>query len=278
MALKPKFHGSIPIDDNSYQVEVASTTVSIAHTVGETEEWFIRAYTSEAIASGRVGAQLVEELQQRIRTATGRGSFEVTVTDDGIVEMSDSTNFTVTWVDTALRDILGYTGDLSGADTYTAPNQHMYGWYPDDALEEREGDEREEGMESCDATVKRAPSGTVSSMQFSEELVDRAFSFGWVPKIRARPVPADGQTTANRVVNRSFTEFWRQCGTRRWRWYPDATKQYRDHTDAAGAPWEYMFDEGTLRGGPRGALNRSTELLDLYYRVQFSAHAYRAPT
>jgi len=275
MALKPKFHGSIPIDDNSYQLQIDATLVSIAHTAGETEEWFIRAYTGEAIASGRVGAQLVEELQQRIRTATGRGSFTVTVSDDGIVTMADSTSFSVTWWYAALRNILGWTGNLSGASSYTAPNQHMYGWYPDDALEEREGDEREEGLESADATVRRAPSGDVVGMVFAE-FVDRAFSFGWVPKIRARPVPADGQTTANRVVNRSFTEFWRQCAMRRWRWYPDATKQYRDHTDAAGAPWEYKFDEETVSGGPRNALSRSTELVDLYYRVQFSAHAYRS--
>jgi hypothetical protein len=42
----------------------------------------------------------------------------------------DGTTTSVTWTDTALRDLLGFTGNLSGSTSYTATNQMRYVWRP----------------------------------------------------------------------------------------------------------------------------------------------------
>lgn len=49
------------------------------------------------------------------------------------VLQNDTTNeFAITWTDTALRDLLGFTGDLSGGNAYTL--NHVKGlWLPDTA-------------------------------------------------------------------------------------------------------------------------------------------------
>jgi hypothetical protein len=273
--LKPKFHGSIPINNLSDTADVSGNTLTVGHTANATDEYFIRAYASEPfIDPPRKGAQLVEEIQARVRLFSGFSAFNCTVSDAGIVNMNRGSNFTVTWTDTALRNILGFTADLSGASTYTAPNQHMYGWYPDSPISERDGDERQAGVRTSDTQVMRAPGGQVNTITFAE-FVDRTFSLGWIAKERAMAVPTDTQTTAARVKNRSYEEFWQQVGKpgRRFRWYPDATLQVGDVFDAVGAPFEYKFNEEAAKTGT-SALDRSSPLMTEWYRVAFGCHAY----
>ena len=275
--LKPKFHGSIPINNASDTASFSGGfTLTLFHTTNGTDEYFIRGYTGEAIATGRLGAQLVEEIQARVRVFGGGtyAAFVCTVSDAGIVTMTGGATFTVTWTDTALRDILGFTGNLSGASTYTAPNQHRYGWYPDSPISERDGDERQAGVRTSDTQVMRAPGGQVNTITFAE-FVDRTFSLGWIAKERAMAVPTDTQTTAARVKNRSYEEFWQQVGKpgRRFRWYPDATLQVGDVVDAAGAPFEYKFNEEAAKTGT-SALDRSSPLMHEWYRVAFGCHVY----
>ena len=274
--LKPKFHGSIPINSLSDTADVSGNTLAVYHTASATDEYFIRAHTGEAIATGRLGAQLVEEIQARVRLFAGFSAFNCTVSDAGIVNMNRGSTFTVTWTDTALRDILGFTGNLSGASTYTAPNQHRYGWYPDSPISERDGDERQAGVRTSDTQVMRAPGGQVNTITFAE-FVDRTFSLGWIAKERAMAVPTDTQTTAARVKNRSYEEFWQQVGKpgRRFRWYPDATLQVGDVVDNAGAPFEYKFNEEAAKTGT-SALDRSSPLMSEWYRVAFGCHMYVA--
>lgn len=54
------------------------------------------------------------------------------VGQDGYVHLEASATFTVEWTSnaTALRDALGFTGDLSGADSYTAANRSPLLWVP----------------------------------------------------------------------------------------------------------------------------------------------------
>lgn len=49
-----------------------------------------------------------------------------------VVELytADSSTFSVTWNDTDFRDILGFTGNLSGANSYTATHRARYTWVP----------------------------------------------------------------------------------------------------------------------------------------------------
>jgi hypothetical protein len=276
MAVSPKFHGAIPIADNSDNADVSGNTLSIYHGgTGTTAYYFIRAYTGESIATNRLGAQLVEEIQARVRLFSGFGAFNCTVSDTGFVTMSRGSTFTVTWTDTGLRDILGFTGNLSGASSYTATNQHMHGWYPGVALVDRIGDERSPGMATSDVQVMRTPGGAVNALDFTGELYDRTFEFNWLPRQRALKVPTLSQTTSQRIVNQSYEEFWAQSKVRRFRWYPDSTLQVGDVIDNAGAPNEYRFDETSAQKGT-GAAERSIALHDELYKIAFAAHRVAA--
>lgn len=54
------------------------------------------------------------------------------ISADGFVTLDDNggANFTITWTDTALRDLLGFTADLAGANSYTASRKIRGAWYP----------------------------------------------------------------------------------------------------------------------------------------------------
>jgi hypothetical protein len=56
----------------------------------------------------------------------------------GKITISNSAVFSVTWTDTGLRDILGFTANLSGASSYTASNRPMFTWISDYTPRDRE--------------------------------------------------------------------------------------------------------------------------------------------
>ncbi len=64
-------------------------------------------------------------------TAAGVAGAAAVLTRDRRVRLySGGANFTVTWDDTGLRDLLGFTGDLSGAASYVATNVSSLLWSP----------------------------------------------------------------------------------------------------------------------------------------------------
>jgi hypothetical protein len=122
---------TIDLDDN------AGNTPTITVTNGN---YYIAGYTSEAAASGRNAAQLVEEIQYLIRDEGGNfASVTCTYSEStGKVTFGEATgkNIDFTWTDTALRDLLGYTsaitiGSGGGSATAVAPNEAQYTWRPD---------------------------------------------------------------------------------------------------------------------------------------------------
>ena len=64
------------------------------------------------VAAGYAGASAVLTRDRRVKLASGAG------------------NFGITWDSTGLRDLLGFTGDLSGAASYTATNISPLLWSP----------------------------------------------------------------------------------------------------------------------------------------------------
>lgn len=63
-------------------------------------------------------------------TAAGLGAPTAVLTRDRRVKLGNGANFTVTWDDTELRDLLGFTGNLAGASSYTATNVSPLLWSP----------------------------------------------------------------------------------------------------------------------------------------------------
>jgi hypothetical protein len=56
----------------------------------------------------------------------------------GYITISSSATFALTWTDTELRDILGFSGNLSGQTSYTATYRPKYTWISDYTPRDRE--------------------------------------------------------------------------------------------------------------------------------------------
>lgn len=63
-------------------------------------------------------------------TAGGVADPAAVLTRDRRVKLSSSGNFSVQWSDVALRTLLGFTGNLAAAASYTAPNVSPLLWSP----------------------------------------------------------------------------------------------------------------------------------------------------
>lgn len=82
-------------------------------------------YLRHATAAISLLAKMVTEMG-----AAGVGSPAATMRQNLRVRLAGAANFTVTWNTTALRDALGFTGNLSGQSSYDAPNPSPLIWAP----------------------------------------------------------------------------------------------------------------------------------------------------
>lgn len=72
----------------------------------------LNAIRAGMVAAGYAGATAVLTRDRRVKLSSGAG------------------NFTITWDSTALRDLLGFTANLSGASSYTATDVSPLLWSP----------------------------------------------------------------------------------------------------------------------------------------------------
>ena len=83
------------------------------------------AYLYHASSSLSLLAKMVTAM-----TAGGVANPAAVLTRDRRVKLSSSGNFSVQWSDVGLRDLLGFTGNLAAASSYTAPNVSPLLWSP----------------------------------------------------------------------------------------------------------------------------------------------------
>jgi hypothetical protein len=83
------------------------------------------------LAHATAALSLIDEMAAQM-TAAGVAGATAVITRDRVVKLaSGGANFAITWSsDTGLRDLLGFTGNLSGAASYTAPNISPLLWSP----------------------------------------------------------------------------------------------------------------------------------------------------
>jgi hypothetical protein len=80
--------------------------------------------------SGESTDQLCEHVQDLVDDVCAGATVGLSLTT-GKVTIELGTTGSITWGSaTELRDLLGFTGDLSGADTYLADNPARYAWAP----------------------------------------------------------------------------------------------------------------------------------------------------
>lgn len=113
----------LTVDDGGGPQAVALTT----------GEYYMRGYASES------PDQLVEHITTKLQALGGNFATAACTLDltTGLIRLDftgSAANVSVTWDDVLLRDILGWSANLSGAKDYTAPNPARYVWLPSSSL------------------------------------------------------------------------------------------------------------------------------------------------
>lgn len=88
-------------------------------------------YTGTYLEHATGALSMIKALQVALLAAPLAGA-SVYLAQDGYVRIEATSTFILEWTasGTALRDALGFTGDLSGANSYTAPNRSTLLWVP----------------------------------------------------------------------------------------------------------------------------------------------------
>lgn len=229
----PKLLGRFSITSTSDQLTVNAAAITLT-----TGDYFMRGYTAESTD------QLVEHLQAQIRAAGGAlAAFSVSLSDAGFITLSNGSAFTVTWNSegsSALRNLLGFTGNLSSATSHTGSNQVKYCWFPNCGVAETQSHQSVLGASSSDAVVRRAPSGRVITTTY-DTYREQMFEWRWLEDEYVWPVGVGGTT----VTNRDFLQFWTDVIRigQRFRYFPDRT------SNTSTAYYEYVGGEKITKDG-----------------------------
>jgi hypothetical protein len=153
---------TVTIDGNAETVEASAGSLYLVH---PTAALSLLAQLLAAMTSAGVSAPAVALLESRK------------------VRVSASGTFTVTWTDTLPRDLLGFTGNLSGAATYTAENISPLLWAPGLTETPSAGVLGLLGSKHQDASSAVAPDGTQVVSRFGTQRLN-SFSWRYVAKAR----------------------------------------------------------------------------------------------
>jgi hypothetical protein len=148
-------------------------------------------------------------LLQKLELLTGT---TITLDDDsmtstGRVTIFTDTTFTWAWSSTWIRDLLGFTGDLSGADTYTGTKHAESLWLPSTGRSgvtapNTTSTSSPFGMEEIDYSFTQAPSGASRAVGFTRrtgvETLTYSPIYGYKTWIAFESIP-----------NESLQTFWR---------------------------------------------------------------------
>ena len=108
--------------------------------------------------------------------------------------------FALTWTSTDLRDVLGFTGNLSGTDTYTGTKQARHLWLPDCPIVSPYGS-GDAGTDVAASAQMVSPAGHVTGIRTNRHVW---CWYRWDAVSRAKTRIA-GETT----TNSSLQKFWR---------------------------------------------------------------------
>jgi hypothetical protein len=228
-------------------------------------------------------------LRTAIRTVSGLGAAGVSFNGTtGKTNMACATAFSVTWTDTALRDIFGYTGNLSSGTSHTSTYRPLYAWFSDYAPSDR------------NTWALDHRSTFAGGMSRSGELV--GMSTG--PAIYKRTMVFDAETADNifRSANTTSGAGWHRCletfieGARSaaptvstnapnhgfWYWYNASTIsildvmpsdfQMESTTGSVFGAWCHLTPEGMRT--PSASLGVKRD----WYQVSLDIHSATVPT
>ena len=169
-----KWEGLITVPTAGYAMsvtEVPSATSTVTIPAGE--------YYLTSIGDGT--RSLADEIAfQLTSNATLAGTYTVAVTDDTdtasgklTIAVTGVTSTNITWSNTTFRDIIGFTGTSTGADTtHTGASQCRYLWLPNTGPSSMSypfptTTAQHFGMRATDGSFAQAPSGQTVSLKYN---------------------------------------------------------------------------------------------------------------
>ncbi len=163
-------------------------------------------------------------------TVTLTGSFGESGT--GLVTITSTANLAVTWTSTDMRDLLGFTANLSAGTSHVGTRQCKAVWLPnaEGAFYYGNGDE---GHTETDAGTTESPRGDVKRLVYNTRQVLPSATWSHVLKAYAR-------IAAETTVGASFEQWWRNtqggeltyfeaCAAVRLIWDADTAGTYKTY-------------------------------------------------
>lgn len=198
MSVLQRYLGKFPItgSEQDFSINDGGGADAVQLTAGD---YFLHGFTGEGTD------QLLEHMQAQIRAVGAPyGSATVTISAAGIVTIdfaTGGTNIAITWTDSALQTLLGFTGTQSGAESYTATNQARYIWHPSLSYADFPGADDYTGIVLPTSTTKISISKDGSTVATEgHELNQGGYAYEMLPK---EDVVTDAST-----VWESFQKFW----------------------------------------------------------------------
>lgn len=145
----------------------------------------------------------------------------------GLVTIARSTgSYSITWTSTALRDLLGFTANITSQTTATGTNQHAGLWFPDCPIVTMLSPSR--GPKQTDNRASESPNGLVITLGGTKKYQHKDISYSHVAKARVFESEAstsgasleawlddtqfgDGHTWFSR--GSAFQVYWSNAGT-----------------------------------------------------------------
>ncbi len=205
-------------------------------------------------------------------TAAGVAAPQAFITEQRYVRLTSSGVFTIDWTTgaTGLRDLLGFTGNLAAATSYTATNRSPLLWSPgkvftpDDVLGSH-------GRRVLDLSATFGKGGNLTVRREGAPEVVNRFSAMHVPKARyyaGPPTPAAGD----------FVHFWENelCTAKKWHVMrgvtegPSVTASASYGSATVIGPYVADMSDASFRRTPF-ARSSGFGLVDAYYDVSIPA-------
>lgn len=101
---------------------------------------------------------------------------------NGKIKISATSTFTLTWTSTLVRDLLGFTGNLSGANSYESTTIPLLLWIPGTTESPAQAVLGQQGSNNHDAHRVQAPDGTQVTRIFGSAVQRNAFKWTYIPK------------------------------------------------------------------------------------------------
>ena len=260
-----EYLGRFNVTSDLDNLSVGGNAISLA-----TGYTYIRGYTSESTN------RLIEDLQTKIRAigssyslstvtySTSTGKITIALIDSG----SGATVADISWTDSDLQSLLGFTGSQTGASSYTATNQPRYVWRPSQGLADYPIELENWYSANSTSLSYTSESGACYALE-SETLYDGFYSYRLLPESE---VKSDSST-----VWESFEQFWKDTFTG----IPQPVRCYWDRTQNASSDVFECFlspvGDDAMVGKLTDYISRTMSNLDTLWNVNFSLRKYIEP-